>query len=314
MRRSDSQRASRFATQQGVTLIELMIAVAIGLVLVTLVLQSYGASSSTASVNVAVSEYQTNGRHALETLKREIRHTALHPMVWDAAQLDANATATARNYGCGAGIATDLMRGITASNDSNPYANSCLAAGTDRQYARGDVLVLRRSALDATTSYDANAPYVRVSYGAANLFLGGESPAELVAPFFDYRLVADTYFINEFTVSAAESPKVPALYRLTLSSGANPTLVPQLVASNVEHLQFQFGQIMDATGGVRYFNANQVTDWSKVSSVRVWLLLRSSNAEPGLARSTYPMGDVTYAPTDSYRRSVLSSTINLRNL
>lgn len=314
MRRSEPPRTRRRIAQHGVTLIELLIAIGIGLVLVTLVLRSYGTASSSASVNAAVSEYQTNGRHALETLKREIRHAALHPLVWEAGQLATNSTVTARNYGCGAGIATDLMNGITASNDSNNYAGSCLAAGTDRRYARGDVLVLRRSALQASTSYDTNAPYVRVSYGAANLFLGGETPAELVAPVFDYRLVADTYFINEFTVSATESPKVPALYRLTLSSGANPVMVPQLVASNVEHLQLQFGQVMDATGGVRYFNADAVTDWSKVGSVRVWMLLRSSSTEAGLVPATYVMGDVTYAPTDGYRRSVVSSTINLRNL
>jgi hypothetical protein len=228
--------------------------------------------------------------------------------------LDPNPTVGARDYGCGAGVSTDLGRGITAWNDTNPYAASCLTAGADRAYARGDVLMLRRTALNVATAFDANAPYARVTYGAANLYLGGEVAAELPAPAPDYRLVSDLYYVNDFTTSAAESPKVPALFRLTLSAGANPTMVPQLVASNVEHFQIQFGQIMDAAGAVRYFNANQVTDWTRVNSARVWLLMRASEREGGFSSGSYQMGDVTYTPNDNYRRVVLSTTVNLRNL
>jgi type IV pilus assembly protein PilW len=262
-----------------------------------------------------VAEYQTNGRYALETLRREIRHAALHPLVWDSAQWTINSSVSARNYGCGAGVSTDITRGVTAWNDSNPYSATCLADGTGSSYVRGDVLLLRRTSLDTASAFDTNAPYARLSYGAAHLYLGGEPAAELSTPTFDYRLISDLYYINEFTNSATESPKVPALYRLSLSSGANPTMAPQLVASNVEQFQLQFGQVMDAsTGALRYFNANQVTDWTRVNSVRIWLLMRASEAEGGFVSGSYELGDVTYAPGDNFRRLVLSSTVNLRNL
>lgn len=302
---------------RGVSLVELMVAVALGLAMVAVVLRGYAAASTVTMVNSAVSEYQTNGRYALEMLKREVRHAALHPMVWTGKQFDINATAAARNYGCGAGVSTNLKTsgGVAAWNDSNPFSGSCLAAGTDRNWARGDVMMLRRTALDRAGSFDANAPYVRLSYGSANIFLGGETAADLVPPSVDYRLVSDVYFVNAFTASDTESPKVPALYKLTLSSGANPTLVPQLVASNVEHLQIQYGQVTDlATGATRWLNANNVTDWTTVSAVRVWLLMRASSPEGGFTSGSYEMGDVVYTPNDNYRRTVLSTTINLRNL
>lgn len=313
---SPSERAASVRRQQrGLSLIELMIAIAISLLLLSVVLRGFAATSATTRVNSVVSEYQTNGRFALETLKREVRHAALHPMVWDDGQFAPNATVNARNYGCGAGVSTDLASGMTAWNDANPYSASCLAAGTDRVYARGDVLMLRRTALATAAVFDANAPYIRVSYGAANLFLGGETAVELPVPFFDYRVVSDLYYVNDFTTSATESPKVPALYRLSLSSGVNPTMVPQLVASNVEQFQLQFGQVIDAaTGSVRYFNADQVTDWKSVHSARVWLLMRASERESGFSSGSFQMGDTTYTPNDNFRRVVLSTTVNLRNL
>lgn len=299
--------------QCGLTLIELMIAMALGLAMVTLVLRAHFVNSTRANLNSTVSEYQTNGRYALETLKREVRHAALYPMVWPGAQLSINATVSAKDYGCGAGVATDLANGVTAANDANPFAATCLGAGSDRQYARGDVLVLRRAELDPALGFDANAPYVRLSYGTAHQFLGGETPAELPPPAQDFRLVSDIYFVNAFTNSPDESPRVPALYRLRLSAGANPVMVPELVASNVEHLQVRFGESMDDSGGIRYVDAHAVTDWSRVRSARVWLMLRASRPEPGFASDAYEIGDVTFTPQDDYRRTVLTATLHLRN-
>ncbi len=297
---------------RGLSLIELMIAITIGLALIAFMIRGFAASSSVSAVNSLVSEYQTNGRYALETLSREIRHASLSPLLWDASQIDVSANAAAKDFGCGAGMTTLVRQGLSASNDSNPFAGSCLAAGSDRKYARGDVLTLRRLGLNPVTTFNANAPYARTSYGAGRVFLGGETPAALPAPTFDYPAVSDVYFINEFTNSANESPKVPALYRLTLSAGTNPVLIPELVASNVEHLQLQFG-IVDASGNVRYADPSGVTDWTQVITTRVWLLLRASTPEGDHESSSYTMADITYTPADRFRRVVLSSTIQVRN-
>ena len=297
---------------RGLSLVELMVGVAIGLMLVAVVLRGFAATSNNASTNSLVSEFQTNGRYALEVLRRELRHASLSPLLWESTQLNINTSAAARDYGCGAGVSTSVLDGVRASNDSNPYSANCLADGTDRKYARGDVLTLRRLGLDAVTSTLTNAPYARVSYGSGNVYLGGETAAALAPPTYDYPVVNDIYFINEFTTSATESPKVPALYRLTLSSGANPTLVPELVASNVEHMEWQFG-VSDSAGNVRFLNPGSITDWTTVVSARVWLLLRASQTEASLASSSYTLGDVSYTPGDGYRRAVVSSTIQLRN-
>ncbi|BDI08055.1 PilW family protein [Sphaerotilus microaerophilus] len=316
MDRTEGRHLSIRPSQCGVSLIELMVGLALGLVIVLAVLQGYAASTMNAAVNMQVSEYQTNGRHALEILKRELRHAGLHPLLWDTQHLVVNPTAAAKDFGCGAGTTATVQAGLTGWNDTNPFAGTCLTDRADRRWARGDVLVIRRAALDASTTFDANAPYIRLAYGAGHVFLGGEAPADLVEPVADHRIVHDVYFVNAFTSSASESPRIPALYRLRLSEGANPTMKPELVASNIEHFQLQYAEAVAANGTMQYRNANQISDWANVKSVRIWLLLRASNPEgtlSGEAAQSYPFGDVTYAPTDNFRRRLLTSTISLRN-
>ena len=306
---------------RGFSLVELLIAVVLGLFVVAVVVQGFAATTSSSNTNSAVAESRTNGRHALEVLKREVRHAALAGMVWESTQIvNEDANLVNKNYGCGAGFVNQLGVGISGGNDSNPFYGICLqsesitpsTAATTASYARGDVLVLRRTAMQAATSFDAGAPYVRIAYGVANLSNGSSTPPLLAAPNFDYRVVSDIFYVNAFTSSGTEAPRVPALYRLTLSAGANPVMTPQLVASNVEHFQVQFAED-DGLGNVRYRNANAVTDWSLVRSARFWLLLRESLPDPGFASGSYVMGDVTYTPADNYRRAVYTTTVALRN-
>lgn len=303
---------ARPGPRRGISLIEIMVGLALGLLMGVMVLRGYAATSLSAGVNASTSEFQTNGRYALDVLKREVQHAALSPLMWDASQMVATAAATSKNYGCGSGLTTDLFTGVSASS-TNPYANSCLASSlTDRQYARGDVLTLRRLGLEPVTTFNTQAPYVRVSYGTGNVFLGGETPPALQAPTYDHPLVTGVYYINAFTHSASESPRVPALYRLRLGTGNNPSMAPELVASNVEHMRWQFA-VADASGKVQYVNQSAVTNWESVVAVRVWLLLRSTQPEAGLQQGSHTLGDITYAPSDHYRRVVLSTTVALRN-
>ena len=299
----------------GFTLIELMVAIAIGLFVIAVVIQGFVATTGSTNTNSLVAESSTNGRHALEAIKREVRHAALHRLVWDINQfVNDDAALSAKDFGCGAGFVTALAKGIEGFNDSNPYATTCLQKANDREYLRGDVLVLRRTTLETATTFDTGAPYVRTAYGAASLFTGsvGAAGPSLLEPRFDYRLVSDVYFVNAFTNISTESPKVPALYRLTLAAGSNPVMVPELVASNVEHFQVQYA-VTDTAGSTRYYNANAVTDWNAVTTARVWILTRDSSPDPGLVSGKYMMGDVVYEPKDNFRRSIYTTTIAIRN-
>ena len=305
----------QYVHSRGFTLVEFMVAIALGLFVTTVVLKGFAATSAVSSTNSAVAESNTNARQALEELKREVRHAVLQRMVWDPSQVvdDAGALA-AMDFGCETGF-VKAVGGVHGYNDHNPFPGSCLATAGGREYARGDVLVLRRTSRVPATTFDIGAPYVRTAYGAASAFIGNTPTTApmLAEPNLDYRMVNDVYFVNAFTNDPNETPRVPALYRLTLPPGENPRLTPELVASNVEHFQVQYA-VADAGGAIRYFNAHEVPNWAAVKMVRIWLLMRESTPEAGFASDTYGLGDVTaYTPGDNFRRTVYSSVIAIRN-
>lgn len=294
---------------------ELLVSVTLSLLLMAGVLRMFAAASADATTNSQLSEYQSNGRYALDLLQREIRHASLRPMIWTDAQLAVDPDAAAADFGCGAGVATAIVEGLRVSDNLNPYATSCLRKGPDREYARGDVVTLRRLGLDAVTVVDAGAPYARVSYGAGTVFLGGTALGPANGPTFQYPVVSDVYFINRFSDAGPvtpNAPAVPGLYRLRLSPGPAPTMTPELIAPNVEHMRLQF-ILGDGGDGRQVVPASSVPDWSRVSAVRIWLLLRATAPETGLtAAQSHVLGDVTYIARDGYRRTVMSTTVYLR--
>jgi Tfp pilus assembly protein PilW len=272
------------------------------------------ASASSNRTNARVAEFQTNGRFAADFLRREIQHTGFAGVSWTNLT-ETGATATT-DYGCGAGFAANILQPIWGANDSNPFSGTCIPSAN---YARGDILVLRRADLDAipTTATLVNTKlYFRAEYLQGSVFLGPTRPANLQTPVADYLLHTDIYYISPWTNSSTESPQIPALYRMTLGDG--PAMSAQLIASGIENMQVQYGVSTDA--GVRYYDASTVPAglWTSVVSVRLWLLARSTTADPGnVSTAAYAMGDQTYpnrstTPSDGYQRQLFPLVVQIR--
>jgi type IV pilus assembly protein PilW len=298
------------APESGFSLIELMVAITIGLMIVAAMLANLQVSSASNRTNARVSEFQTNGRYAVDFLRRELQHAGYAGVSW-VNLTDLGATGTT-DYGCGTGFAANIAQPIFGANDSNPYSGSCVPSDN---YARGDILVLRRAGLDiipAATVLAANTLYFRSEYVRGSVFLGPTRPASLQTPVEDHLLETDVYYISKWTNSATESPQVPALYRMTL--GAGPAMTAQLIASGIENMQIQYG--VTTAAGTRFYDASAVpaSEWVNVVAVRLWLLARSTTAEPGLTNtSTYAMGDQSVAVNDGFQRQVFPLVVQLRN-
>jgi type IV pilus assembly protein PilW len=291
----------------GFSLVELMVALAIGLLIMLGVTSAFTSISSSKRTDARVAQLQTNARYAIDFMRREIRQAGF--LAVSVPNIQQAGSVGSTDYGCGAGFVANLALPIWGSNDSNSL--SCISS-TD--YARGDVLVLRRAGLTAipsTTALASNTLYVRSEFVKATVFLGPTRPANLQSPVEDYPLQTDVYYISQYTNSATESPKVPALYRLTL--GAGPALSAQLIASGIENMQVQYG--VGSSSGTKFINADAMaaTDWVNVTAVRIWLLARSADIEPGYTNtSTYAMGDQPVTVNDSYQRQVLPLVVQLR--
>jgi len=295
---------------EGFSLIELMVALTIGLLIIAAMLQNLTVASGSNRTNARVAEFQTNGRFATDFLRRELQHSGFAGLTSTDPKLTGT-TGTAE-YGCGPGFAANIEQPIWGANDTNPLSGSCIPAAN---YARGDILVVRRAGLDSipsATALAANTLYFRSEYAQWSVFVGPTRPVGVQAPVADYLLQTDVYYISPYTNSSTESPQVPALYRMTL--GAGPAMTAQLVASGIENMQVQYA--VNTAAGTRYQDASAVSasDWANVVAVRLWLLARSADTEPGYTNTaTYTMGDQVVTVNDKFQRQLFPLVVQLRN-
>jgi type IV pilus assembly protein PilW len=306
----------RRTAQRGFTLVEIMIAMAMGLILILAMLASLQTSASMNRTNVRTSELQTNGQFALEVLRRDLLHAGFKGLTYARPDTGSPGAITSD---CAAGFAGNVTMGIWGANDTNPFSGTCVPTAN---YAEGDILVTRRAALTPVTALDANTLYLRSAYERSVVFRGNAPPTFTETPVQDFPVETFVYYVSPYTTSAAESPAVPALYRARLGTG--PSMANwELVATGIENLQVQYGRVF-TNGTTRYFEADTLSsvastltipsEWDEVRSVRLWLLARSATAEPGYTNTeTYEMGDQVVTVNDGFRRQLYTTVIMLRN-
>ena len=319
------------ALQRGLSLIEMLVSLALGLLLLVALLAALDAAGSGLRSNARNAELGHAGRLALHFLKEELRQAGFLGLTHAAP--DAPGPWLEPASGCaeagsspGAFVA-NLSQGIWGADNANPFAgaHSCLASGN---YVAGtDVLVLRRLASSPVQNLEVNTVYFQSGYGRGRLFRSGTVPGapELpgtAGPVATFAVKTYVYFISPFTTSATESPRVPALWRLALQ--ADGSMVRELVAGGVERMQLQYAvasplgdtQFLDVLPGGASIGSgsSQSPTWSDVRAVRLWLLVRSASPEPGYTNNqTYAMGNQPYAVHDGFRRQLLSTVVQLRN-
>lgn len=308
----------------GFSLIEMMISITIGLMIVAALIGVLTSNARSSKTNERTSELQSNGRYALDHLRRELRHADYRGYTWMAPNASAlTITNECLESGATAGsFVNNLSQGIWGANDSNPYSGNCLSTG----YLRGDVLVVRRvadTALTAPTTLVNGEIYFRSTFIKGEMFKASASATAATGapnnsdgsafgdPLADFLVQEYVYYIGNDDNNSA----IPALRRLTLRGGA---MVDEMVTSGIEHMQVQYGRTPLGSTTTQYYTADQITpsiNWEDVGSVRIWLLARNSQPETGYINSTtYQMGDINYGPkNDNFRRQLFTTTIQVRN-
>lgn len=307
---------------RGFTLLELMVAITISLFILSALAAVVIGASSTNRTRDRASELQVNGRYAIDQIRRDLQHAGFLGVTSlffpDQAISVANppfSSAITVSNVCDNATIGKLSDRIWGTNDSNPYSATCIPAAN---YLRGDVLVIRGLNPNvATAPFSASLVYYRSSYEGGSPFVGPTvadfTGSNRAAPYLEYLLEETVYYISPYTTSATESPAVPALYRMRLSTG--PAMVRELVASGVENLQVRYG-VFQTNDTVRYMRADQMAteDWDLVRSVQVSLLMRAATAEAGYTNTTsYDLSGTTVTVNDSYPRLALSALVQQRN-
>ena len=230
----------RDAFSRGMTLLEVVIAMALGLGLVLLAATLHARILYLSAQSGRAADAQDTLRIAMATLEFELQHAGFWGLVPDAATIagrkgDATPLAVAVIGDCGPDWTIDLDRPMEAVQGAWPLACSPFGGAAPL----GAVLVLRRAEI-VTASADAGLLQIHSDPWSGRLSASGELPD----PGSELRnLVARAYYLSPTSTADASRP---SLRRKTLQRG--PRVVDEEVASGVAGFEIEFGVDTDPPG------------------------------------------------------------------
>lgn len=321
------------------TLIELMVALAIGAFLMLGAITVFMQSRTAFRVTETMSRLQENARFALDSMEPDIRMAhfwGLTPRTYliqgRAAPTDAAGIGA---HTCGNNWTLNLNESVQGTNNTYTWgcAVSTAAGGGIAAMPNSDTLVVRRAGEDALApaALTANTLYIQSTRSQlGQLFVGTAIPAGFnPATSETHRLLVTGYFV----ATGSSVPGLPSLRRKVLQTDG--TVTEEELVVGVEDMQVEFGIDSDVPGTPvapnpnrgsidRYVNpGDPVIDPTnagfnpnaEILAVRVWLRLRGERRENGLVDPTnYQYADQNFGVfNDSVRRLVVSKTIYIRN-
>jgi len=265
--------------QSGLSLIELLIAMVIGLFLLVGITTSYLSSKKSSIVRDQISILEDNGRAALEILTNTLQHTGYR--------------------------STDLDLLENPFMATQPTSSSC---GTG-----GDTSVLDESIFPAGNLNDADGDIISVFYlGDEEVFTdcaGTELPLTCrVGANVDsnaHRIFSAFFVDNDDNLQCAGSQNTELQ---TIAEGVENIQI--LYGLNTDDDEFKSVE--------RYVNASEIAndDWGQVVSIQIAILVRTLTqvkSQPEV-QSFSLLDQNIDSPNDRFQRAVFSTSINLRNL
>ncbi len=334
---------SRLLRQQaGLTMVELMVALAIGSFLMVGALQIYGQSREAFVVNESIARVQETAQFAMDTVEADLRMASNWGRNSRGLAVEGRALVDVEDplgilpvpaMKCGARWVLDLGRPVTGNNNS--YGLACAPEqGAAEWQPNSDVITVRRASVSPVVPENGRLQ-IQSTRIQGRLFYDGVIPGEFEEPAVPtspalptdpsatHNLVVNSYYV------APESeliPGVPALRMKTLTVNAGAADIEDVeVAPGVENIQMQLGidvnqdntvdRYVNPGDGIYDPNAVGYLPGARVMTARVWLIVRGTSQEQGIYDANdYEPGDVdlgTY--NDNYRRLQVSKTILLRN-
>jgi type IV pilus assembly protein PilW len=299
--------------QRGMSLIELLVAMTIGVVLIFGAAQVYMDSSKTYGINESTARLQENARYALSVLEPDIRMANYWGLLKGADVIDGKApqfvggaAAAPSPLGgaaattCGSNFGLDLQRYIEGTNDSYTRTGGCAPFGTAMPNA--DTVTVRRASTALDNTAAASGPLRICSTRTAGALVTDSTGGLCAGVPTDAQindLIVHLYYVDK----TSSQPGVPSLRRKFLTATATPDFQDEEIVSGVEDMQIQYG--VDPTGGsgvtggaaTQYLDAgtqltNLLNGTAQIVSVRIWILTRADAPETGFTDNRiYEYGD-----------------------
>jgi type IV pilus assembly protein PilW len=329
--------------QTGLSLTELMVALAIGSFLMIGAIQIYNQSREAFVINESIARVQETAQFAMDTIEADLRMASNWGRLSRGLNIEGRSfTGVANPTGipsvpadCGQLWVLDL--GLPVDGVNNGYGLACLPtaeAGTAQ--TQSDTITVRRASV-APVLPENGRLQIQSTRVQGQLFIDGAIPpnfrgpadpafpATPTDPSATHNLLVNSYYVAQ---ESELIPGAPTLRRKTLTMDAGASVIEdQEVAPGVENLQLQLGIDVDGDSTVdRYVNPDDpiynpnaavagYVPGARVLTARVWMIVRGITPEYGVQDTNdYKPGDVDLGTlSDGFRRMQVSKTILLRN-
>jgi len=328
MKKSRIQNKSGLPTgsMAGFTIIELLIAIALGLVILAGLFRTFKVQHDSYVVQDQVSAMQQNLRAAMYLITRDLQMAGYYTnfdrtarqMDWNDLDGDNNPDTNmetgrplifAVNNASGADIKTDTDVIVIAK--ASTEEGRLLATG---ESASASNISLSSWNLDSEAGDDLNT--AQKKYGV--LVKNDLSFAELF--YLDTSGNIDPPLTQNYTTNDRVHRADIIIYKVDDSTPTRPCLVRknlgsnngyQVIAEHIDNLQFRY-LLQDGT----WTNAPVGNDQNRVRAVEILLVARTAFPQRGYRdTSSITFGGATIpAPNDSYRRKTLNSIVKTRNI
>lgn len=329
----------------GFSLVELLVAIVLGLFLV-IGLLSLIASNSTSRAELDKSSRQIeNGRFALSLLTADIEHAGFTGAVLTRASssVTESAPALCPSAMTGASLGYVAAANYVATLPFSVYSPTTVPSCISNWKSGTAIVVVSRASTSTTTVANAvsDVAYLQPSTCASETIPFAVNPAASAAngisgvDRFPLRqsdcttaavlrpLIQRIYFVSTCSVcSGASADTLPTLKVAEYNATTGTPQITPLV-EGIENLQFYYGIDDDGNGSpdryvavTDFTSATPLPNWRDVVTVRIHVLARSDLTSPGWVDTrTYDMGALSpVGPfNDGYKRHVYSGVSRLYN-
>ncbi|MDG2272432.1 MAG: PilW family protein [Halioglobus sp.] len=332
MSRARDKRRFSDPSVQGLSLVELLVSMFLGVILSGVLINTYLDAKQNAFYDEQMARMQESGRYAMRLLSRELAMVGFYggiPSVAGVVPVSVGMDCSDRNWALDAENSLDLVNDYPGNSVPVSQAATALTCLDSKAIQTNtDLLMIKRTAgeaslyrgviADGLTTSAAEVWYFRLASGGAaaweklrpmDLF----DPARALPSVSYWKAISRVYFIRRYSERDAHGDTTPTLCMETL---AGDGMTSRCLVEGVEDLQFEFGIDTDADGVPNQYKSDPTgAEMKHAVMAKIHIMLRSVGMIPGYQdKEDYSLGQKRLPPRrDSHLRRVMSSSILLRN-
>lgn len=296
-----------FCHQGGLSLVELMISLTIGLILLAGITALIVQQSGTRDELEKASKEIENGRYAMQLLHDDIQLAGFYSeyspasgVVYTVPADPCNVSPGSANSGWGPAPAVPApIYGYPGATADPTTGTTC---GLTYYKPNTAILVVRRTATApvATTAAVAGTTYLQVSQcnTSSTPFVLGTSgftqqQKDCATPADLRQYIVDVYYVSTCDICTPPSDNIPTLKMVQAGPAVTPS-APTPLVEGIENMQFDYGVDNSGDGAPdSYTTAPTAAGWPNIMAVRVNLLARNNDITVGYQDSkTYSLSGI----------------------